>query len=89
VAYVHADRALCVELIGTPVEFDDASDAAAMVSRVLVSDYPVYATIRLPHRSNGLGEWWRRTAAYTSSRTRTPRWSRSEAPTSTSQPATC
>jgi predicted DNA-binding transcriptional regulator YafY len=44
----HADRALCVELIGTPVEFDDAPDAAAMVSRVLVSDYPVYATIRLP-----------------------------------------
>lgn len=43
-----ADRVLATAPTGQVVRLDDPPEAARLVARVLTSDYPVYATIRLP-----------------------------------------
>jgi len=43
-----ADRVLATESTGQVVRLDDPPEAARLVARALTSDYPVYATIRLP-----------------------------------------
>jgi predicted DNA-binding transcriptional regulator YafY len=43
-----ADRVTGAHPTGILVELADPPDAAALVSRMLLSDYPLYATIRLP-----------------------------------------
>jgi predicted DNA-binding transcriptional regulator YafY len=42
-----ADRVVRAEPTGARAEIEEAPDAAAMVARMLVSDYPVYTTIRI------------------------------------------
>lgn len=43
-----ADRVTDAHLTATPVALADRPDAAALVDRMLLSDYPVHVTIRLP-----------------------------------------
>lgn len=43
-----ADRVIAAHPTGTQFALDDPPDAAALVAQMLLSDYPVYATIRLP-----------------------------------------
>jgi predicted DNA-binding transcriptional regulator YafY len=43
-----ADRVTDAHPTGTLTELDDPPDAAALVARMLLSDYPLYTTIRVP-----------------------------------------
>lgn len=43
-----ADRVIDVHPTGTHIELDDPPDAAALVARMLLRDYPLYVTIRVP-----------------------------------------
>ncbi|MFG2524585.1 helix-turn-helix transcriptional regulator [Streptomyces sp. NPDC048527] len=42
-----ADRVIAAHTTGVTVELDDRPDAADMVAKMLVSDYPYYATVRI------------------------------------------
>jgi predicted DNA-binding transcriptional regulator YafY len=44
---LRADRILAAHTTGSPVELDDRPDAAEMVTRMLLSDYPYYAVVRV------------------------------------------
>ncbi|MFD8339295.1 helix-turn-helix transcriptional regulator [Streptomyces solisilvae] len=43
-----ADRVVAASPTGQPAQLADPPDAAQLVARMLTSDYPLYATIRLP-----------------------------------------
>ena len=43
-----ADRVIDVRPTGIPTSLDDPPDAAALVARMLLRDYPLYTTIRVP-----------------------------------------